>query len=167
MLGDPEGAEFESPSAQDPERAAYIPPPNQNNVARFEKWLAAGNSPLTLTLRRAANIAALEPHYFSTVFHRRFGESFALWRRRQRVAKAIAELKARRLPVVEVATLVGYRDGRSLERAIKAVTGQTARQLLCTLSLLPCLQEHADAPGASRLRDAPIVASSAQGTDAT
>lgn len=107
--------------------------PKDGHAVRFHEWLAAGNSPVNLTLRDAARIAALEPHYFSAVFPRWFGESFAIWRRRQRVARAVDELKARRLSVTEVAIIAGYRNRRSLERAIRAVTGGTVGQLVCRL----------------------------------
>ena len=114
-----------------------LPDTQCKHAARLQRWLADGNSAVTLTLRRAAHIAALEPHYFSAAFHRWSGESFILWRRRQRVARAIEALQAGHQPVTDIAILAGYRDRRSLERAITAVTGRTLGQLTNKLRGVP------------------------------
>lgn len=89
------------------------------------------NDPLSLTLTKAAKIAALEPHYFSRVFRENVGESFVKWRRRERILRAIKALQAGGPPIMEVAVLVGYRERRSLERAIKAMTGSSPSAFKC------------------------------------
>lgn len=93
-------------------------------LIRLKKWIAR-NDPLTLTLRQAAEIASLERHYFSTVFHECVGETFVKWGRRQRIALALRSLKNEGASVTQVVNLVGYRERRSLERGMKAIAGET------------------------------------------
>lgn len=95
-----------------------------DGLVRLKKWIAR-NDPLTLTLRQAAEIASLERHYFSTVFHECVGETFVKWRRRQRVAIALKSLRNGGSSVTQVVNLVGYRERRSLERGMKAIAGAT------------------------------------------
>ena len=95
-----------------------------DGLVRLKKWIAR-NDPLTLTLRQAAEIASLERHYFSTVFHECVGETFVKWRRRQRITQALRRLKMGRSSVAQVANLVGYSERRSLERGMKAIAGET------------------------------------------
>ena len=92
---------------------------------RLQRWVAA-NGALKLTLQQAAEIAALEPHYFSAVFHQHVGQSFLEWRRKYRVEVAVHLINEEVFSIGYIATLVGYRDRRSLERAIAALTGKTA-----------------------------------------
>ena len=95
-----------------------------DGLVRLNKWIAR-NDPFTLILRQAAEIAFLERHYFSTVFHACVGETFVKWRRQQRVTQALRSLKKGRSSVTQVANLVGYRERRSLERGMKALAGET------------------------------------------
>lgn len=46
-----------------------------DGLVRLQRWVAE-NDPVTLTLRQAATIASLEPHYFSRVFRECVGETF-------------------------------------------------------------------------------------------
>jgi transcriptional regulator GlxA family with amidase domain len=91
-------------------------------LRRLQLWVAT-NGCLTLSLRQAAQIASLEPHYFSVVFHRVVGKSFQEWRRSCRVEVALRLIKSGEVNMSEIATLVGYRDRRSFERAVKDHTG--------------------------------------------
>lgn len=95
-----------------------------DGLVRLKEWITR-NDPLTLTQRQAAEIASLERHYFSTVFHECVGETFVKWRRRQRIKQALRTLKEGRSSVSQVASLVGYSQRRSLERGMKALAGET------------------------------------------
>lgn len=55
---------------------------------RLQQWVAS-NGALKLTLEQAAEIAALEAHYFSVAFHRHVGQSFLEWRRKYRAEVAV------------------------------------------------------------------------------
>lgn len=81
---------------------------------RLQRWIAA-NEALKLTLRQAAEIASLEPHYFSAVFRRHVGQSFLEWRRDHRAEVAIRLIKNGGSSMSEIVTMVGYKDRRSLE----------------------------------------------------
>ena len=92
-------------------------------LRRLQRWVAVKGA-VTLSLKEAAEIASLEPHYFSVLFHRSVGKSFLEWRRRYRAEAAVRLIKSCDLSVSQAASLVGYRDRRSLERALKAITGR-------------------------------------------
>ena len=92
---------------------------------RLQRWVAV-NGALKLTLQQAAEIAALEPHYFSAAFHQHVGQSFLEWRREYRAKVAVHLINKGIFSIDYIGTLVGYRDRRSLERAIAAFTGRTA-----------------------------------------
>ena len=92
---------------------------------RLQRWVAV-NGAFKLTLQQAAEIAALEPHYFSAAFHRHVGQSFLEWRRKYRAKVAVHLINNGDFSISYIVTLVGYRDRLSLERAIAALTGRTA-----------------------------------------
>lgn len=91
-------------------------------LRRLQCWVAANGS-LTLSLRQAAKVASLEPHYFSVVFHQVVGQTFLEWRRACRVEVAVRLIRSGKFNMSEISALVGYRDRRSFERAVKDHTG--------------------------------------------
>lgn len=97
-------------------------------LRRLRLWVAAHGA-LQLTLKDAAEIACLEPHYLSRAFRRRVGQTFLEWTREYRLAWAIRAIKSWQYSIDEVSRLVGYRDRRSLERAVRAYTGETPATL--------------------------------------
>jgi AraC-like DNA-binding protein len=97
-------------------------------LMRLQRWVAA-NGALHLTLRKAASISHLEPHYFSVTFHRDLGLTFREWRQSYRIAFAIGAIESGQVPIKYVVQMVGYRDRRALERAIKRSTGATPAEL--------------------------------------
>lgn len=99
-----------------------------NGLRRLQLWVAI-NGALHLTLRQAAQIACLEPHYLSRAFRRRVGQTFLEWTREYRISRAVLAIESRRYSIDEVTRLVGYRDRRSLERVVKSVTGKTPAAL--------------------------------------
>ena len=86
----------------------------------------------------AAAIACVEPHHFSALFRRSTGLTFLEWRRKHRIACAVRAMESGQYTIHEVVSLVGYRDRRSLERAIRDATGQTPAALLGASVLSPC-----------------------------
>lgn len=92
-------------------------------LRRLQRWVAI-NGALKLSHSQAAEIASLEPHYFSVTFHQFVGRSFLEWRRRCRAEVAVYLIMCSELSMNEIANLVGYRDRRSLERAVKSLTGR-------------------------------------------
>lgn len=115
---------------------ALSSPRAHEGLFRLRTWIAA-NGALSLDFRRAATIACLEPHYFSSVFHKHVGITFVEWRRRQRVAFAIEAIERRSCSIAAAAHLAGYRDRRSLERAIKSVCGWTPAEIKRNLEIPP------------------------------
>lgn len=99
-----------------------------NGLRRLQLWVAV-NGALHLSLRQAAQIACLEPHYLSRVFRRRVGRTFLEWTRGYRIIWAVRAIESGQHSIDEVAKLIGYQDRRSLERAVKAVTGKTPAAL--------------------------------------
>lgn len=78
-----------------------------------------------LSLRRAAQIACLEPKYFSAYFHRKVGVRYRDWLAWVRVQRAMVLLCERDTPITEIAARVGYGDLRSLERAFRRIAHVT------------------------------------------
>lgn len=97
-------------------------------LERLKHWVAT-NGALTLTLEKSARIACLEPHYFSTTFRLRVGESFKQWRCRYRIAWIVREIANDRHSLQEIYLRAGYRDRRAFERAVKRLTGSTPARL--------------------------------------
>lgn len=95
-------------------------------MARLRTWMADhGREALALTLRQAADIAGLEPHYLSALFRDCVGESFRDWRRRVRTMQALQFIQGGSQSIDEAAVAVGYGGRRSLERAVKIMTGKS------------------------------------------
>lgn len=93
-------------------------------LLRLREWVA-GHGGARLTRRVAASIACLEPHHLSAVFRDCTGLTFLQWRRGHRIVCALRAIESGIYRLDEVVHLVGYRDRRSLERAIKSTTGKT------------------------------------------
>ena len=95
---------------------------------RLRDWLIA-NDGARLTRAQAAAIACIEPHRFSALFHKCTGQTFLDWRRVYRTDCALRALASGHYTVSQVTALAGYRNRRSLERALRAATGQTPAAL--------------------------------------
>lgn len=96
-------------------------------LLRLRRRAARGAA--ALTLREAAQVACVEPHYLSTVFRLRAGMTFVAWRRILRAAQAVKLIETRSCSIEDAVRLVGYHHRRSLERAIKKLFGTTPRSL--------------------------------------
>lgn len=114
-----------APSAQFPTIELVRPHPR---LRRLQQWIAE-RSALHLTLKDAAGIAGLEPHYFSHTFHQLVGISFGEWMRKHRAAIAIEALESGQYSIDRVAEFVGYQGRRSLERSVRRSTGKTPAEI--------------------------------------
>ena len=83
----------------DQDLSGSVPDPRLRKVARA---LFASRG-FQLTLKQAAAIACIEPHYFSAYFGRSMGVTFSRWRTFQRMSHATHLLKSTRLRVGAVA----------------------------------------------------------------
>ncbi len=83
-----------------------------------------------ISLKQAAEIAALESSYFSSYFHAKVGITFTEWLRQVRISKAIELVKASDLSVTEIAYEVGFADLRTFERAFKQHTRMTPTEFI-------------------------------------
>ncbi len=81
-----------------------------------------------ISLKKAAEIAALESSYFSSYFRAKVGITFTDWLRRVRIRKAMKLMKGSDLSITEVACEVGFGDLRTFERAFKQYTRRTPRE---------------------------------------
>lgn len=99
-------------------------PGRHEGLTRLKRWVAQ-NDARGLTFARAAQIACLEPHYFSRKFRELVGESFQEWRQRLRISWAVKTIQSESLSITEIMQLAGYRDRRAFERAIRRQTGST------------------------------------------
>ncbi len=82
-------------------------------LKRLRQWVAE-NGALHLTLKEAAAVACLEPHYLSRAFRRHVGQTFLQWTRGYRIIYAVRAIESGAYPIDRVVKLVGYRDRRSL-----------------------------------------------------
>ncbi|MCL6591260.1 MAG: helix-turn-helix domain-containing protein [Firmicutes bacterium] len=78
-----------------------------------------------LTLRQAAQIACLNPCYFSLQFKRETGMNFVDYLKETRINKAKELLKRIDLKVSEIAETVGFQNKQYFSDAFKRHTGQT------------------------------------------
>ncbi|MCI3920835.1 response regulator [Paenibacillus sp. TRM 82003] len=99
---------------------------------------AAGRSPVSLalayvgdhlheslTLQQVAGQVHLNPNYFSELFKRETGRTFADYVREAKLRKAMALLADTPAKVAEVAHRVGYADLKHFNRLFKQFTGRT------------------------------------------
>lgn len=93
-------------------------------LARVREFVCC-NYTQEITLRKAAEVAAMETTYFATFFREKVGISFFDWLRRFRVERANELLLKNELSVAEVAFEVGFGSIRTFERVFKASTGMT------------------------------------------
>jgi AraC-like DNA-binding protein len=78
-----------------------------------------------LTLARVARVAGFAPDYFSVVFKREQGTTFARYVQRARIERARHILTSTKLSVDHVHELCGFRNRTYFYRAFKQVTGTT------------------------------------------
>lgn len=93
-------------------------------LARVREFVCC-NYTQEITLRQAAEVAAMETTYFATFFREKVGISFFDWLRRFRVERANELLLKNELSVAEVAFEVGFGSIRTFERVFKTFTGMT------------------------------------------
>ena len=93
-------------------------------LLRLRDWIIAHGG-AGLTREHAAAIACVEAHRFSALFRKCTGQTFLDWRRAYRTACALHALASGQYTVHQVTALVGYRNRRSLERALRDATGRT------------------------------------------
>lgn len=86
------------------------------------------NSTRGLSLGKAAEIAGMETHYFSTFFREKVGVAFSVWRGDLRIRSAKELMRSSDYAISEVAFRSGYNELRTFERAFKKRTGLTPRE---------------------------------------
>ena len=94
----------------------------------LRKWIRESGT-AELSLEKVARISGLEPHYLSQVLHAHFGLTFSAWRRRYRTSVALVEMYWADKKLNDIIRIRGYQYRRSLERAIKRMTGMTPTKL--------------------------------------
>jgi two-component system response regulator YesN len=78
-----------------------------------------------LSLQFVAEVAGMEPTYFSAFFHQKVGITYSSWLRRLRVAKAIELMRTTNESITRIAYSVGFGDVRTFERSFKLLTRVT------------------------------------------
>lgn len=104
-------------------------------LRRVKEYVEANYSE-AISLAEAADVAGLEPKYFSTFFHEKTGVCFSAWMRQLRVEKALDLMRARNYSITRVSLEVGFGDLRTFERAFKRVTAMTPSEFKRTVR--PC-----------------------------
>lgn len=89
-----------------------------------------------VTLKTAAKVACLEEKYFSNFFHSKTGIRFIDFIAYVRVEQAKQLIERHDTSITEVASVVGYHNRRSFERAFKKWTGITPKKFKD--SVRPC-----------------------------
>jgi transcriptional regulator GlxA family with amidase domain len=111
-------------------------------LLRLRTWIVI-NDPIRLTMREAADLACVELHYFSAIFRKHTGRSFIEWRRSIRIARAAQLMAGGTLTIQQVVHAVGYKDRRSLERALKQLRNMTPGALRSRESEVSARPAHA------------------------
>ena len=75
--------------------------------------------PETVTLKDIAAHFSYHPNYISTLIHRKYGKSFSEILLEQRMERAIALLKGTKLPIEEIAVLLGYSNSSNFYKAFR------------------------------------------------
>ena len=88
-----------------------------------------------ISLGSAAEVACLEPRYFSHYFHSKVGICFSDWLSRFRVSKAMELMGTKDDLVLDIALDVGFGSLRTFERAFRKQTSLTPLQF--KLSMRP------------------------------
>lgn len=101
---------------------------HHEGLMRLNLWVAKHGA-LDLTLKQAAQIACLEPHYFSGKFHEYIGVSFKEWRSQHRISWAVQAICFGQSPLSEIVQCAGYRNRRAFEKSVKRYTGTTPGRL--------------------------------------
>src|SRR5437879_2133236 len=81
------------------------------------------NLPRRISLKDAADVACLEPKYFSLFFSRKVGVGFGTWLRERRVEAAAELIRDCDDSLLRVAARVGFGSFRSFERAFAESIG--------------------------------------------
>ena len=89
-----------------------------------------------VTLKTAAEVACLEKKYFSSYFHTKTGVRFVDFVSYVRVDRAKYLIRIEDTSISEIATIVGFHNPRTFERAFKKWSGVTPKQFRDTVK--PC-----------------------------
>ena len=89
-----------------------------------------------VTLKSAAEVACLEEKYFSSYFHTKTGVRFIDFVSYVRIDHAKDLIKSHDMSISAIATIVGFHNPRTFERAFKKWSGITPRQFRDTVK--PC-----------------------------
>lgn len=92
---------------------------------RKVKYYVCQNYPESISLKKAARIAGMERKYFSTFFHKKAGICFRYWLMWVRICEAKHLMGTEDRSITQIATMTGFRDLRTFERAFKRCTGFT------------------------------------------
>jgi len=82
----------------------------------------------SLTLQKAAGIAAMARNYFSVFFHRNTGVTFKYWVDLYRVKRAIGLLRSSNMQIIEVALDCGFADATTFTRTFRRIKGLSPRE---------------------------------------
>lgn len=97
---------------------------HHQGLMRLNRWVQEHGA-FRMTLKQAARIACLEPHYFSATFREHVGKTFKEWRSRYRVIWAVQAIRLSQHSINEIVQRAGYRNRRALEKGVKRQTGMT------------------------------------------
>ena len=100
---------------------------------RRVKTFVETNLSSSIRLCDAANIAGLEPKYFSTFFRNKTGICFSDWLKEVRITRAVQLLSREDLSILELAIAVGFSSERTFRRVFKSRVGTSPSTFRKTL----------------------------------
>lgn len=111
--------------------AAQLPSeaPEPDPIVETVRAYIAGD-PANATIEEAARMVKRSPHYLSTYFKERTGETFSSLLLRTKMEKARFLLKSRVQPVHETSRQVGYSNPKNFSRAFAAYFGCSPRDFM-------------------------------------
>jgi two-component system, response regulator YesN len=86
--------------------------------------------PANATIKGAAYLVKRSPHYLSTYFKERTGESFTALLLRTKMERALIFLKNRSNTIQEISYMVGYTNSKNFSRAFSAFYGCSPREFI-------------------------------------
>jgi len=106
-------------------------PAGEDPIAETVRTYIAGD-PANANIEEAARLVRRSPHYLSTYFKERTGETFSTLLLRTKMERALDILKDRSVPIHEASRMVGYSNPKNFSRAFASYYGCSPRDFMAS-----------------------------------